>query len=66
MFKKKKKYLWQVEESLSCMKILNDELTRLHASLEGNAEIRGRTMDQITKIIDYMLAVSKRVAGMDW
>lgn len=66
MFKKKKKYLWNVEESLDCMMILDDELKRLHASLEGNAEIAGQIMNQIAKITDYMLMVSKRVAGMEY
>ncbi|TET67563.1 MAG: hypothetical protein E3J56_12635 [Candidatus Aminicenantes bacterium] len=66
MFKKKQKYLWQVEESLDCMMILDEELKRLHASLEGNSEISSQIMDQIAKITDYMLMVSKRVAGMEW
>ena len=62
-------YYWNVKEFMKTMKYFDRELKRLHKLLitEVDYDIyKSGIEDEINKIHDHMLTVSKRIAGLEY
>ena len=63
------KHYWNVKEAMKNMKYFDKELKRLHQLLlaEVDYDIHKEDIeDEIKKIHDHMLAISNRIAGLDY
>lgn len=60
--------LWNIKDSRKNMKLFDRELEHLHKLLltEVDYDICKMNIDEINKIYDHMLTVSKRIAGLEY
>lgn len=67
MFWEKKEELWNIKDSRKNMKLFDQELKRLHKLLLSDCDIDKLDIkDDMEKIHDHMLTVSKRIAGLEY
>jgi len=63
------KELWNIKDSRKNMKLFDKELKRLHNLLLANVDYdiyKEGIEDEIKKIHDHMLTISKRIAGLEY